>query len=146
MTRIVSAVWVVSVAIGCGSPGAGGLDGTWTQTGVACNGTALTLENPVTLVINGSSGSISYEAEVGCDATEALTFAYPSASSLTLTHSGTIACTPAACASQCGTGTPDPDETFQYTVSGNTLTVSKVQVGTDGECADGQTVAYTLTR
>ncbi len=129
--------------------GGGPVDGTWKETGLTCNGAVTTGHGTVTVTISNTTGTSSYADSNGCVQNEPATVSYPNTSSFTWTGSGTSTCS-GTCQQGCGNtssdGGPNSPQTFTYARSGNTLTITEVQNGNEGDCGPGQTVQYTLQK
>jgi hypothetical protein len=125
--------------------GAGPVDGAWTHASTTCDGTAQGGAFGLVVTVNNTTGTMSI-TDNGCQRVEDVTFSYPTESSFTLEHSTSVTCTPSACDSECSPAQAQEDETFNYTVSGNTLKISKVVNVSDGDCPMGQTVEHTLNK
>lgn len=132
--RLASLVGILALSMAC-SPAntSSSLDGTWKVTGLLCNGTTATGSialgsQSILISIAGDTATTYTEATSGCFLTYPSAMSFPSEGKMTTnTPSGTYGCSPNGCNAACGSAfTGSGPYTVDYTVKGNTLTITEI--------------------
>jgi len=139
--------FAITACGGGGSAASGGpIDGTWKLSSLTCNGTPQQLAGFV-FSISNATGSLVETFSATCVATVNETYTYPSASAFSMAPQS-IACNPSSgCGSLFGGQNcpPIPPKLdYTYTLSGSTLTFTRISAGNE-PCPAGQTAVFVGT-
>jgi hypothetical protein len=128
------------------------VDGTWRFASFKCGavpgtGTAVLPSYPTDLVISGVSGTMRL-LDTSCTTTYESNLVFPTESRFTMTPYGSYTCAPSACSISCGSAVFSSTLTFDYSISGSTLTLTEVGSTTCSGASPAQSdpASYTLTR
>jgi hypothetical protein len=109
------------------------LNGTWTLTGITCEGSGLTLDGTTTLTFETGAAQEAENLSDGCVRDESFSPVTISSTTITATDS-TVTCSSSCTTSDCTAGSTG-GASFPYTLSAGTLTLSESVPTTT--CASG---------
>jgi hypothetical protein len=142
------------------SGASGPLDGNYAVSGWTCDsGNLVTFLSDAgaqskQVSVTNTSGKITLGYSASCSSTEPLTLSYPGGSTVTAAF-GAISCASACASTVCASASSTLTSTYNYTINGNTVTLTRKLsqpsgyfAGSNSQylCETGQTETLTLTK
>ena len=140
---------LLALALSLAACGGGAIDGTYKSGTEVCDGSDVTSVSPTfTLTIADKAGTFALAFGPACSATLQETYDYPKDGQIKIT-ANSVACTGTGCNAVFGAACMPlpPVTTFDYALSGTTLTFSEIAAGPPADaCVAGKTLVYTMSK